>query len=72
MNQTAVKIGHDFDLTTDMTPPTSLRCKAKIIQEISNIYLPVSGGVSFKKNEIVLLHKQDFDFLEKQFYAVQL
>ncbi len=34
MQTTSIKIGHDFDLTTDLKPPTSLRFKAKIIQDM--------------------------------------
>ena len=65
MNYTAVKIGHDFDLTTDLTPPSELFCKAKITKTINDIFLPVSGSSSFKENEIVSLCKQDLEVLGK-------
>ena len=65
-----MNIGPEYDLTSDLYPTKKITSKVKIIKEMKDFYLPVSGESSFSEGDVVVVNKSDCEIMEKHGYAI--
>jgi GINS complex subunit 1 len=60
------KVCEFVDITTDLVPPKDLFIEVRVKEDIGDIVLPVTGQVTFKKNTVQLVRREEVAALVRQ------
>ena len=56
----------ELDLTTGLEPPSRLLVQVKVLEDIGEVELPVSGVVQLDKNIMISLHETEIETFVKR------